>query len=202
MKTTISLYVQCGSRLLSALCVLMMLVFTGCSGLSERERLLVGRWDSSYTERDISVSDEEDYLSFDYITESVDEFRSDHTNVEEGVTKFKFYFDFEDLDDYYCIVMKYRDRYEGTWKLEGDKLHLRCTSLESEFVSAEEVMDDSDVDIDEEYYIDFLKNYVDDFYDELRSQLREPRTQSVVSLTDNEFTWEEDGETQTEYRLK
>lgn len=193
---------QCGGRMLSALCMLMMLVFTGCSSLSERERLLVGKWDSSYTERNISASDGEDYLSFDLITESTDEFRSDHTEVEDGVTKFKFYFDFEELDDYYCIVMEYRDHYEGTWELVGDELRLRFKSFGLEFVSAKEVMDDPDIDIDEEYYIDFLKNYVDDFYDELRSQLREPRTLSVVSLTDSEFTWEEDGETQTEYRLK
>lgn len=187
------------SRIVLLFCVLIV---TSCgSSLNDKEKKIVGKWhntySSSYSEDDFG----EDCFIVDgtFSVESEDKYLSDHTEKEQGTFTFSFHVEDEDYEEW--INLTYDLSYEGTWSVNGDELISKGKEIDidfSKFKTTQEYKPDID-----DYYINILKSFVEDWIPEIRHDVLKKYSQKIVNLSDDEITLEdEDGEENTLIRIE
>ena len=195
--------------LIPSVCMLLLLCLTtNCTNLSEQEKLLVGKWDVSEMELDVEWGDEDSGITVDYYCEGAEEYKKNHTVVEECTLRYKFNFDLEkldceDFDHIYTIVLEYLCRYEGTWKFDGDQMIEKGNSLKYDFVNTYTVGDDPDLDIDKDFYIKIIKETLADLHNNTRIESMKKREYNIINIDEYEVTLEdEEGEEFTITRIE
>lgn len=141
--------------------LLVALLLISC-GHSAIENKLIGKWSYSSTYSENVKADSAQQLPTAYMTylhENIDEFRADHTEHESG--EFEIYYDLT-LGEYgvtNTIILEYKTDYQGTWKLDGDRLHTTGESCTFKYVKGYALRPNPYFDAD--YYVDLMKNYSD-----------------------------------------
>lgn len=162
--------------------------------LSEKERMLVGRWYYTESYDDMDGYGEDSYLlGCSFRGESVDVFKADGTEVDKGIMS--FYYSIDDYDWSGIVILQFNCTYEGVWKIEGDSLILKGKKFDMEYVKPKSF------NKNEIPYRKELLTALQGGIPDMRKSMLKKRTLKIVRLTDDEFVYEEDGEETSCVRL-
>lgn len=175
------------------LAVLMIggLCFLSCGQRpqGEYEKKIVGKWHFGHSQK----LEEGLTMAFEFTTD----YRADKTAIYEGFIRLRV--EVEDEDYANNLTFEYSISGESTWDVEGDyfiEKGNRC-DIELKKASAMVEMEDND------FYIEMIKEKLEDFIPELRSSLLKKSKDKIIKLNDTEFSIEdEDGETETYTRIE
>lgn len=176
--------------------VLCAMTVTGCgSGLSDKEKKIVGKWYFAIpAETDTDYDDDTFIKEFTWSGEGEVEYFDDHTEKCQINAIYSIHVVDEDYEEW--IELKYKYEGEQAWSMEGDELIEKGKSAKIKFIGFS-TMQEYNPDVDD-YYINTLKSIINDGMPELKQEMLKKSASTIVELTDDEMILEdEDGEKET-----
>ena len=166
--------------------VLGAMVFVGCVNrpAPSPNEMILGKWEN----KEYHVFDEEDIAEGSIFTEAMVtgvikyEFLANHTEKRRGTVICEYHVVKEDYDKWLSLTIVFE--YEGTWKIEEDKLIQK--GKKSNYRFSHHGMEDYDPERDD-HYIEMFKSNFESIYQEAEEDDLKEHSFRISSLSETEL---------------
>lgn len=177
--------------LFMAVMVVGAICFVSCGQRQqgEYEKQIVGKWHGAFSQED------EDGIKM--VMETTTDYRSDKTEVFDGLLRFRV--EVNDGDYANNLTFEYSVSGEGTWDVDGDYFIEKINKCDIELKKAYALAEMEDNDL----YIGVIKEALEDGIPEIRNSMMQKSKDKIIKLNDSEFSIKDDeGDTETYTRIE